>query len=100
MRKLCGDFGKAREAVAGGGAAERVRGNIEPLEVLAARSDFLEDADVRPQVLQVVGGLLEEKLDGFAVQRAHARPSVTSSAFCCSCAVGLRYIMQSPSTMA
>jgi hypothetical protein len=59
-----------------------VRGDVQALEVLAARLNLLEDADVFPQVLQVLGSFLKEDFDGFAIERlAHALPSVTSSAF-------------------
>src|SRR5215470_14607731 len=91
--ELAGNFGKARKSVACRRAAESVRGNIEALEIFMARLNVLQDADILAEILEMLGSLLEEHLDGFAVQRAHARPSVTSSAFCDSSAVGLRYRM-------
>ena len=100
VRQLCRNFRKARESVARRSPAQCVRRNVQPLEIFAARRDLLQHADVLPQILQVLGGLLEKHLDGFAVRHAHARPSVTSSGFCSSSAVGLRYRMQSFSTMA
>ena len=56
-------------------------GDVEALEIFAARRDFLKHADVLPQILQVLGSFLEEELDGFAVGHAHASSSVTSSGF-------------------
>src|SRR5215831_13646435 len=98
--ELAGDFGKARESVAGGGTTKRMRGNVQALEIFAARLNLLQDADVFTEILQMLRCFLEEELDGFAIQRAHARPSVTSSGFWDSSAVGLRYKMQSFNTMA
>src|SRR5208337_58880 len=100
VSELGGNFREARKAVTGGSSAERVRGNVEALEIFAPGLDFLKNADVLPQILQVFGSFLEEGLDGFAIGHTHARPSVTSSGFCNSSAVGLRYKMQSFKTMA
>ena len=77
-----------------------MRSDIKPLEIFFARLDFLKHSDVFPQILQVLRCLLEENFDGFAIRRAHARPSATSSGFINSSAVGLRYKIQSFSTIA
>src|SRR6266404_6825649 len=90
MREFPRNLRESRESIARGRAAERVRRNIKSLQVLVARLDFLQDAHVLPQILQVLRGFLEEHLDAFAIHRAHARPSATSSGFCNSSAVGLR----------
>ncbi len=90
VRELAGDFREARETVAAGGSGEGVRGDVQAFEIFAARRDFLQHANVLAQVLQMLRGFLEEDFDGFAVGHAHARPSVTSSGFCNSSAVGLR----------
>ena len=100
MRELAGDFGEFWEAIAGGSAAQRMRGNVKALEIFAAGRDFLEDADVLTEILQVLRGFLEEQLDGFAVGDGQDAPSMTSSDLRSSSAVGLRYRMQSLRTMA
>src|SRR6266403_1523416 len=100
MREFSRNLRESGKSIARRGAAERVRRNIEPLQILAAWLDLLKHTHVLPQILQVLRGFLEEHLDAFAVHRAHARPSVTSSGFCNSSAVGLRYRMQSFRTMA
>ena len=100
VSELAGDFRKTRKTVAGRSAAESVGRDVQTFEIFAARSNFLKHADVFPQILQVFRGFLEEDFDGFAVRYAHARPSVTSSAFWTSSAVGLRYRMQSFKTIA
>src|SRR5215467_3644472 len=100
VRQLAGDFGKLRISVTARRSAQSVRGNVEPLHVLAFRLNLLQHADVLPQILQVLRSLLEKQFDGFAVWSAHARPSATSSGFKSSSAVGLRYKMQSFSTIA
>jgi hypothetical protein len=46
------------------------------------------------------GSFLQKGFDGFALRHAHARPSAASAVFSASSAVGLRYRMQSLSTMA
>ena len=98
--QLARNLGEAWKAVTRRSAAQRVRRDIQTLEILAPWLDVLQHADVFPQILQVLRGFLEEDFDSFAVGNAHARPSVTSSGFCNSSAVGLRYRMQSFSTMA
>src|ERR1700722_12707912 len=98
--ELRANLRKARETVTRGSPAEPMRRNIKPLQILAARRNLLQHADVLAQILQVLGRFLQEHLDGFAVRHAHARPSATSSGFCSSSVVGLRYRMQSFSTMA
>src|SRR5262249_10310921 len=60
VRQLGGHLGKVREAVAGRSSAEGVGGDVQPLQVLAARLDLLKYADVFPQVLQVLGSFLKE----------------------------------------
>ena len=77
-----------------------MRRNVKALHVFVLRRNFLEDADVLPQILQVLRSFLEKEFHGFAVWSAHARPSATSSGFNSSSAVGLRYKMQSFNTMA
>src|SRR6267143_5726340 len=100
MREFSRNLRESRKSIARRSAAERVRRNIKPFQILVARLDLLKHAHVFPQVLQVLRGFLEEHLDAFAVHGAHARPSVTSSGFCNSSAVGLRYRMQSFRTIA
>ena len=77
-----------------------MRRNVEALHVFALGRNFLEDADILPQILQMLRSFLEKEFHGFAVWSAHARPSATSSGFNSSSAVGLRYKMQSFNTMA
>src|SRR6516225_10584643 len=60
VRELSSNFREARETVAGGSAAKRMSGNVEMLEVFAARGNLLQYTDVFPQVLQVFGSFLEE----------------------------------------
>src|SRR6266852_332620 len=60
VRELAGDFREARETVAAGGSGESVRGDVQALEVFAARRDFLQYADVLAQVSQMLRGFLEE----------------------------------------
>ena len=103
VRKFTGDFGESWKAVAGGSSAKRVRGNVKPLKIFVLRRNVLQHTHVFSQVLQVLGGFLEEDFDGFAVRsvrRVHTRPSVTSSGLSNSSAVGFRYKMQSFSTIA
>src|SRR5258708_34671062 len=88
------------KSIARRSAVQRVSRDVTPFQVFSARLNVLKHAHVLPQALQVLRGFLEEYLDGFAVQRTHARPSVTSSGFCNSSAVGFRYRMQSFKTMA
>src|ERR1700722_5751858 len=91
MRKLAGYLRETRESIARRGAAERVRGNVQPLQIFAARLDLLQHAHVLTQILQVLGGLLEEQFNSFALGDGHAAPpSNTCSDFCNSSAVGLR----------
>ena len=63
-------------------------------------SDFLQDAHILAQILQVLGSFLKEHLDGFAVRECSRASLRHSSDFCNSSAVGLRYKMQSFNTMA
>src|SRR5690242_8600991 len=100
VRKFSSNLGESRKTVACGSSAQCMSSNVKTFEVLVLRRDVLQHADVFPQVLQVLGGFLEEDFDGFARGNAHARPSVTSSGFSNSSAVGLRYKMQSFSTIA
>src|SRR5215467_1506892 len=100
MGQLAGNFRKLRVAITRRSSAQRVRRNVEALHVFALRLNFLQHANVFPQILQVLRSFLEEQLHGFAVWSAHARPSATSSGFKSSSAVGLRYKMQSFSTIA
>ena len=90
MREFPGNFRKSRKPIACRRSTQRMRRNVESFEIFPPRFNVLEHADVFPQILQVLRGLLEEHLDGFAVQRTHARPSATSSGFCNSSAVGFR----------
>ena len=90
VRKFSSDFGESGKAVARRGSAQRVRGNVKTFEVLVLWRDVLQHANVFPQILQVLGRLLEEDFDGFALRSAHARPSVTNSGFNNSSAVGFR----------
>ena len=60
VRELSGDFGETRKAVAGGRAAECMGGDVETFQIFAARLNFLEDAHVFAEVLEVLGSLLEE----------------------------------------
>src|SRR5712692_7386977 len=100
MREFSRNLRESGKSIARRGTAECVRRNIKPLQILVAWLDLLKDTRILPQILQVLRGFLEEHLDAFAVNRAHARPSVTSSGFCSSSAVGLRYRMQSFKTIA
>src|SRR5262249_19354793 len=100
VRKLAGNLGEARETVARRSTTKSVSGDVEAFEIFVTRLDVLQDANIFAEILQVLRGFLEEHFDGFAVKRAHARPSVTSSAFCDSSAVGFRYRMQSLRTIA
>ncbi len=77
-----------------------MRGDVQALDVFVARFGILQNARILPQVLQVFGGFLQKEFDAFALHDAHERPSVATSGFCNSSAVGLRYRMQSFNTMA
>src|SRR5207237_4464703 len=101
VRKFSYDFREARKSIACRSAAQGVGRDIQTFEVLMFRLDVLQHTDVFPEILQMLRGFLEEDFDGFAVRRAHARPSVASSSgFSNSSAVGSRYNMQSFNTMA
>ena len=90
VRHLRGDFGKLREAVAGGSAGESVRGDVKFFEVLGPGLRLLQHAGIFPQILEVFGSLLEEELDGFLIGPVHRLSSTSTDATRDSAATGLR----------
>ncbi len=101
VSEFSGDFGEQRKAVRRGGPAQRVRRDIEAFEVIAMQLLLQEHTGILSEELQLVGGLLQKEFDGFAARRAHDRSStIAGSRRCAESTEGLRYRMQSPSTMA
>src|SRR5580704_9213916 len=86
-----GNLGESWKSVTRRRPVQRMRSDVQALDVFAARFNLLQHADVLAQILQVLRRFLEEQFDGFALRDAHAvPPSRTSSDFCSSSAVGLR----------
>ena len=90
VRHFRGDFGKLREAVARRRARERVRSDVELFEILRLGLRLLQKPGVLPQILEVLGSLLEEQLDRFLIGPVHRAPSTRAGARRASTAPGLR----------
>src|SRR5207237_4023140 len=64
--QLAGNFREQREAIRAGGPGQRVRRDVQALDVIGLRIGVLQDAGVFPQELQVLRCFLKKDLYEFS----------------------------------